>query len=371
MAFIWGMMVWFLSFDFCICWILFFGASLPLPALWYLILIFLRLLLSVAMKKNWIKEYFTFSQKELRAVLVLAVLVVFFAFLPTLFPYLVKQNNKLLVDTATQNKLASLEIIETKKEQTTDESTADLYEPKKNSYTFKNNEAETKGRLFYFDPNTATAAQWKQLGLRDKTIQTILNYRNKGGAFKKPEDISRIYGLWPKDFERLKPYIQIANTTKPAETKTFPTPVTSTEIKTKTADYKPKPIDINTADTSAWKSLKGIGPAYAKRIVNFRTKLGGFATVDQVAETFGLPDSTFQSIKPFLVLGTNEVLKININSATIDELKMHPYIKFAAANAIVQYRSQHGEFKSVDDLQKIGAIDLSLFKKMAPYLVIK
>ncbi len=321
------------------------------------------------MKKNWVKDYFTFSQKELRAVLVLAILVVFFAFLPALFPYLVKQDNQLLVDTATQNRLASLEIIETNHEQTTDESTTDLYQPKKNSYTFKNKDAEIKGTLFYFDPNTATAGQWKQLGLRDKTIQTILNYRNKGGAFKKPEDLSRIYGLWPKDFDRLKPFIQIAAISKNSEVAVSPT--TSTEIKTKITYNKPKPIDINTADTLAWKSLKGIGSAYAKRIVNFRTKLGGFATVEQVAETFGLPDSTFQTIKPFLVLGANEILKININSATIDELKMHPYIKFAAANAIVQYRNQHGDFTSVEELQKIGAIDLSLFKKMAPYLVVK
>ena len=321
------------------------------------------------MKKNWVKDYFTFSQKELRAVLILAVLVLFFAFLPVLFPYLVKQNDNLLVDTAIQNKLASLDILDVKPEQTTEESTADLYEPKRNSYSYKNNGGELKGAMFYFDPNTANAGQWKQLGLRDKTIQTILNYRSKGGAFKKPEDVGRIYGLWPKDFERLKPYIKIERITKGKETPAFSTP--TTELKTKITDYKPKPIDINTADTIAWKSLKGIGPAYAKRIVNFRSKLGGFATIEQVAETFGLPDSTFQTIKPYLILEKDGVTKININTATVDELKMHPYIKYAAANAIVQYRMQHGEFKSIDELQKIGAIDLSFFKKMAAYLVIK
>lgn len=321
------------------------------------------------MKRNWVKDYFTFSQKELRAVLILSILVVVFAFLPAVFPFLVKQKEHLLVDTATQKKLASLKIIETEKERTNEEVNTDLYEPKRNSYAGNNNYNETKGTLFYFDPNTANALQWKQLGLRDKTIQTILNYRNKGGFFKKPEDVSRIYGLWPKDFERLKPYIQIAANTKTTDVVFSHTP--STEIKATKAGYKPKAIDINAADTTAWKSLKGIGSTYAKRIVNFRTKLGGFATVEQVAETFGLPDSTFQNIKLFLILGNNEVLKININTATVDELKVHPYIKFASANAIVQYRMQHGEFTSVDELQKIGAIDLYLFKKMAPYLVIK
>ena len=137
------------------------------------------------MKRNWVKDYFTFSQKELRAVLILSILVVVFAFLPAVFPFLVKQKEHLLVDTATQKKLASLKIIEMEKERTNEEVNTDLYEPKRNSYAGNNNYNETKGTLFYFDPNTANALQWKQLGLRDKTIQTILNYRNKGGFFKK------------------------------------------------------------------------------------------------------------------------------------------------------------------------------------------
>jgi competence ComEA-like helix-hairpin-helix protein len=101
--------------------------------------------------------------------------------------------------------------------------------------------------------------------------------------------------------------------------------------------------------------------------VNFRDKLGGFYSVDQVRETYGLPDSTFQKIKTSMQLG-GSVKKLNINTATKDELKTHPYIKWNLANAIVEYRNQHGGFKSLDDLKNIAIIDEATFERIAHYL---
>jgi competence ComEA-like helix-hairpin-helix protein len=96
--------------------------------------------------------------------------------------------------------------------------------------------------------------------------------------------------------------------------------------------------------------------------------LGGFVSVEQVAETYGLPDSVFQQIKLQLKNNSSTVRKININNCTIEELKAHPYIGFSVANAIVQYRKEHGNFTSVAELQKIGAIDDKLYRKISPYL---
>jgi competence ComEA-like helix-hairpin-helix protein len=90
--------------------------------------------------------------------------------------------------------------------------------------------------------------------------------------------------------------------------------------------------------------------------------------VEQIGETYGLPDSTFQKIKPFLNAGAAEIKKININTATKDELKAHPYIRWNLANAIVEYRNQHGTFNSVDDLKNIALIDEEVMAKIAPYL---
>ena len=132
--------------------------------------------------------------------------------------------------------------------------------------------------------------------------------------------------------------------------------------------YTPQLIDINVADTSAFIALPGIGSKLSQRIISFRNKLGGFYKTDQIAETFGLADSTFQKIKPSLQLGNPVVKQLNINSASADDLKLHPYIRYAIANAIVQYRSQHGNYAALSDLKKIMLITDDVYNKMFPYL---
>ncbi|MEO7045836.1 MAG: helix-hairpin-helix domain-containing protein, partial [Ferruginibacter sp.] len=127
----------------------------------------------------------------------------------------------------------------------------------------------------------------------------------------------------------------------------------------------------NEADSTAYIDLPGIGPSFARRIINFRNRLGGFYSIDQVAETFGLPDSTFQKIKPYLQLSNEPVKKININTASMEELKAHPYIRWQLANLIIQYKTQHGPYKKIDDIKKIMVVDEDTFNKVAPYLAVE
>lgn len=101
----------------------------------------------------------------------------------------------------------------------------------------------------------------------------------------------------------------------------------------------------------------------------FREKLGGFYSINQVSETFGLPDSTFQKVKVYLEIKNHELRKININEATIDELKAHPYIKWNLANPLIAYRNEHGAFSSIEEIKKIPSVSNELFTKIAPYLV--
>jgi len=225
-----------------------------------------------------------------------------------------------------------------------------------------------KAEVFYFDPNTATSADWTRLGLRDKTIQTIHNYLSKGGKFYKPADIGKIWGMTPADVQRLMPYVSIKS--DHPENSDF---AKKAYANTSTA-YAPKsyqPIDINLADTSEFISLPGIGSKLSNRIIAFRDKLGGFYSVDQVGETFLLPDSTFQKIKPRLVINNSKVKQININNASVDEMKTHPYLRYNLANAIAQYRQQHGSFNSIDEIKKIMLITEDVFAKIAPYLSVQ
>ena len=241
------------------------------------------------------------------------------------------------------------------------------YDKRKSSY---NENAIAKGELFYFDPNTTKSSEWKRLGLRDKTIKTIENYLNKGGHFYKPEDLQKIYGLHVDEYERLKLYIKIeSSSSKHNDDFASSNSKDGTEpAKTYTAHYSS--IDINMADTTAFISLPGIGSKLASRIVNFRDKLGGFYSIDQVGETYGLPDSTFQKIRQYLKIDNLSVKKININTATVDDLKVHPYIKFSIANPIVAYRNEHGAFSKIEDIKKVMAVTDDIFKKIAPYLTL-
>ena len=316
---------------------------------------------------KWVKEYFSFTKKERNAIIILGLLALLFSLLPTIFPFLVKNDIELVVDTVAQRELASLEILPDKKEQlAVSYSDADLYQPKESKFEKYRREKIT-GELFSFDPNTATVEEWKRLGVREKTIQTIVKYRSKGGKFYKPEDLQRIYGLHTDEYERLLPYVQIELKAKTIIEATN----VSSEIKTERKDYNSVVVDVNHADTTSWKQLKGIGSIYAKRIVNFRTKLGGFVSIEQVGETFGLPDSVFQKVKQQLRLNSSTINQIDVNSSTVDELKAHPYIGYSVANAIVQYRKEHGQFSTINDLQKIAAIDESLYRKISPYLTVK
>lgn len=230
----------------------------------------------------------------------------------------------------------------------------------------------TARTLFYFNPNEASAEDWQQLGLKPKTIRTILNYRNKGGQFRKPEDLQKIYGLSQADYAALLPYVRMPNAVN--HTPYPPANNIQTNIeKPSYPSYTKKTyqvIDINGADTTAYIALPGVGSALAKRIINFREKLGGFYRVEQVSETYGVADSTFQKFKPYLQVTTNAVRKLNLNTAPVEVLAAHPYIKWPIAKSIVAYRQQHGTFKQLSELKNIMSIDNALFEKITPYLTI-
>ena len=128
------------------------------------------------------------------------------------------------------------------------------------------------------------------------------------------------------------------------------------------------PVDINLADTTAFIALPGIGSKLAERIVKFREKLGGFYSIDQIGEVYGLADTVFQKIRPLLSMTAFQVRKININTASLDELKAHPYIRFVIARSIVAWREQHNGFTSLEDFKKMVLMTEEIYTKVYPYL---
>ena len=217
--------------------------------------------------------------------------------------------------------------------------------------------------LHPFDPNRVDEQGLKKMGLPPGLAKNWGRYVEKGGRFRKTEDIRKLYGMTDAWFERLKPFAQL-----PVRADTSPNLA-------RTAPPLPqkrpcRPLSINTADSAAWELLPGIGATLAGRIVRFRERLGGFVQVSQVGEVYGLRDSVFQMLSPCLEL-SGPVRKLQLNQAGLEELGTHPYIGYKLARAILAYRTQHGPFQAVEDLLAIPAIPPEKIPQWTPYLEVK
>lgn len=129
-------------------------------------------------------------------------------------------------------------------------------------------------------------------------------------------------------------------------------------------------IDINQADAETFKKLKGIGQVLSQRIVNYRSKLGGFYSTSQIREVYGIEDSLFQSIEKYLILKSPNFQKININTSDQIELEQHPYISKLLAKQIYNYRTKVKTFESIEEIKKIYSMNDSIYNKLQPYLTI-
>lgn len=319
-----------------------------------------------------IKEYFSFTQKERIAIFTLIALILGIYFLPQ---FIMPAHKKPTARELEEFRRVEREYIANNKNLDGNNYIKQRSSSMDHAPPFTSEESKP-ARLFYFDPNTLEASGWKQLGLRDKTIGTIQKYLSKGGRFKKPEDLKKIFGLRPNEYERMKGYVSIKlGSIDPVNTKIQDQATVETTIKTphsyETTNATAKAIsiiDINSAGSEELISLPGIGYTLATRILNFREKLGGFYSINQVKETYGLPDSTFQKIQPWLTANALAIRKININTATLDGLKQHPYIRWNLANALIKYREQHGAFSTLQQLQQLGAWNIEVYNKVLPYL---
>ena len=316
------------------------------------------------MVKRFLADYLNFTRKERVGITALLIAIILLLILPFFFPYFLSEPK--YDHHQFEKEIASLNI----KQQDTNLSYTkrDFDDNNYHPTDISNYSKSIKGELFYFDPNTLPANGWVKLGIREKTANTIQNYISKGGRFYKPEDISKIWGLHEDEVKRLIPYVRIEP--KPAKDYNKYPDAEKEKIYEKPT-YTITTVDINNADTAAFIALPGIGSKLAARIIAFREKLGGFYKAEQISETYGLSDSVFQKIKSKLVITGSNVKQFNINTATVDELKMHPYLRYNIANAVVQYRLQHGSFSSVSDIKKIMVITEDIYNKVAPYLSVK
>ena len=201
---------------------------------------------------------------------------------------------------------------------------------------------------FAFDPNTADSTQLLRLGLQSWQVRNIYKYRAAGGIYRKKEDFARLYGLTVKQYRELEPYIHISADYQPAST-LFEDKPTTTEHDTLRYPVKMaegETIDLAIADTSMLKTVPGIGSYFARRIYEYGQK----------------------EAKQYLTLGTSNVRKVNINTASLNDLKRHPYINYYQARTITDYRRQYGTITDLQQLRLSPDFTPEAIERLKPYV---
>lgn len=294
--------------------------------------------------RSSVRSFFGFSKKELNGIFLLSLLVIIILAIPWLYRNFSKEQ------------------------------VYDLEKFKQEAANFKDSEIRVvysankkearKVVYFEFDPNSIVDKDWQRLGLSIKQIRVIRNYVSKGGKFYKKEDLKRIYSIPEAQYSLLEPYIRIAATysqNKYVKETKFTKPATSN-------DRVPVSlIELNSADSLVLLTVRGIGPAFASRIIRFRDRLGGFYKLEQLKEVYGIDSLKFSQLQGQLSLNAGLVQKIDPNTAGFEQFKKHPYLTYKQMNAIIQYRGQHGNFHSIEDFKKVAILNEEIIRKIEPY----
>ena len=215
---------------------------------------------------------------------------------------------------------------------------------------------------FPFNPNTITEEEWQQIGLTDRQIRNIMNYKAKGGKFYSKNDLGKLYTISEEDFAQLEPFIVLPEVSRSKNSKSssqsgVSTPLTGSGIASTTAKPVTKKdipiVDLNTVDSTTLVELPQIGPYTAVRIIEFRDKLGGFVDKEQLRAVKGMDEARYAAIEPYINLGEIEIRKIDINRADFKSLVHHPYLSYEQVKRIFNQREKRGMIKNWEQLEAL------------------
>ena len=237
-----------------------------------------------------------------------------------------------------------------------------------------------KVELRAFDPNTADSLELLSVGFSPYVTRNILRYRRAGGKFRRPDDLARIYGMHDTLFVRMKPYITLPPAPPTASPRSKPQRPNKSAPASPTPDTlrrshpyaqymqaKLKPgevVELNQADTTALMRIPGVGPVYARMIIDYRHRLGGFHSTDQLRELEVLP----HDIGQWVHVVQFPVPALRVNALTVTQLRTHPYLTFYQAKAIVDYRKREGHIRSARQLLFLDEFTEADVARLSPYL---
>lgn len=317
--------------------------------------------------RNW-KEYLYYTRTERRGILLLAVLIIITCLLPRFFlgeeeNYPTKERTLSETDSAFAKEYQSfLASIRTEKQKSRFPSST--FAPKDKAFF----SAAPTLNPFPFNPNTADSLVLLRLGLPSWLAKNVLNYRRKGGKFRRAEDFKRIYGLSEKQYAALSPYISIPPppATSLVAKDTLPL-LAQQEIKKDTVYKYPAGtvIDLNQADTTELKKIPGIGSAIARMIVNYRNRLGYYCRIEQLKEIH----LRAELLRPWFTMKEISSARIDLNRASVQRIMRHPYFNFYQARIIVEHRAKYGKLQSLQDVSLYKEFTEEDIKRQTPYVI--
>lgn len=289
-----------------------------------------------------IGEYFSFSKSERQALYFLTGIIIIVSLLNFLIPYLQLKSkadiNRFEEEIASLNQLSG-----------EGDTNSENIDPYLEDIGYKPIHA------FYFDPNKVGPPEWEKLGVPSFIYQRIEKYKLKGGKIRKTEDLLKFSGFDRQWYENIKDFVRFSE-----KADTFKTQPTSPGF---------QKYDLNKVTRDELISIKGIGEVLADRIINYREYLGGFYTLEQLAEVYGIDSLRFNYLKKYFLLNDISVKKISLNLSSVSQLSKHPYLTYHQAEKIVEFRNKTGPFHSLEELRRTNIYqDSAAYNKLFPYL---
>jgi competence protein ComEA len=300
-----------------------------------------------------LKEWLTYSKGERYGILIIFIVIILLVLYPT-FQRTFFENPSGIEGVEMKNRVDSFFL-------------ALRYQTEKASPAFTITDEEdvnvTSFELFPFDPNVASISELMRLGFSEKQSIAIENLRTKGWRFQTAKDFAKVYVVDSNTFKRLEPYISIPLADHPWQRQAL----RSDSVRLIREKFI---VELNTADTNELVKLKGIGRGFARRIAAHRSLLGGYLSIEQLTDIYGITPELVESLKGNVRVDTMLAKRIHLNMVSYNELKTHPYLTDYQARAIIYYRETKGNIMKMNDLIDNKLIDPKTFDKIKKYLIL-
>ncbi|MDR0907519.1 MAG: helix-hairpin-helix domain-containing protein [Rikenellaceae bacterium] len=231
--------------------------------------------------------------------------------------------------------------------------------------------------LFRFDPNTIAYHDLCRLGFSRGEALGIVKYRERGKVFEIPEDFASCYQVSEAMYRRLAPYIIIGESFRLKKLTPCvverPTPSNAPRgEKPQQPVALPTPlVNLNTADSTTLRGVRGIGERTVGRIIDYRERLGGFARPEQLAEIEGMTEENYERIVPQIFVDSCDIVKIDINFAPAVLLRRHPYISDKTLRKLLKLRQLKGGWNSIGELVQDKIVTSEEAARLVPYLLFR